>query len=172
MNKLVYKGYTAKVEFDPEEKELVGEIEGIKDLVVFSSENCGDIEQAFHDSVDGYLESCKLAGKDPDKAYTGSFNIRIDPEDHRELDRLAKKENTTLNNEVVSAVRYYLESKKNFQLREAFIDDVVKNSYRDFHDLWKNLQPFLLEQVDESEMSCFSQIEQKEVHDGSDSAKA
>jgi predicted HicB family RNase H-like nuclease len=112
MNKLVYKGYTAKVEFDPEEKKLVGEIEGIKDLVVFSSENCGDIEQAFHDSVDGYLKSCKLAGKDPDKVYSGSFNIRIDPEDHRKLNQLAEEENKSLNSEIVSAVRYYLESKK------------------------------------------------------------
>jgi len=39
MNKLVYKGYTAKVEFDPEEKKLVGEIEGIKDLSMILREN-------------------------------------------------------------------------------------------------------------------------------------
>jgi predicted HicB family RNase H-like nuclease len=112
MNKLVYKGYTAKIEFDPEENELVGEIEGIKDLVVFSSKNCDDIEKDFHESVDGYLESCKMAGKEPDKAYAGSFNIRIDPEDHRQLDQLARKENTTLNNEIKCAVRFYLDRKK------------------------------------------------------------
>jgi predicted HicB family RNase H-like nuclease len=111
MNKLVYKGYTAKIEFDPEENELVGEIEGIKDLVVFSSKNCDEMEKNFHESVDGYLESCKMAGKDPDKAYTGSFNIRIDPEDHRQLDLLARKENTTLNSEIKEAVKRYLKEK-------------------------------------------------------------
>jgi predicted HicB family RNase H-like nuclease len=171
MNKLVYKGYTAKVEFDLEEKELVGEVEGIKDLVVFSSENCADIEQAFHDSVDGYLESCKLAGKDPDKAYTGSFNVRIDPEDHRELDRLAKKENTTLNNEVASAVHFYLESKKSFEFRDSIAEEILKFSNFDLHDLWSDIVPFVLGQPAE-EKPCLSRAERKEDYHVSDSAKA
>jgi predicted HicB family RNase H-like nuclease len=172
MNKLAYKGYTAKIDFDPEEQELVGQIEGIRDLVVFSSKTCDDIEKIFHDSVDGYLESCQMAGKNPDKAYTGSFNIRIDPEDHRELDLLAKKEDTTLNSEVCSAVHYYLENKKKIHLREAFIDDVVKNSYRDYHELWVSLRPLIeFEQMKESGIASFVG-NQEGKNDGSDSAKA
>lgn len=173
MNKLVYKGYVAKIEFDTEEQELVGEIEGIKDLVIFSSKKCDDIEQIFHDSVDGYLASCKLAGKDPDKAYTGSFNIRIDPEEHCQLDRLAKKENTSLNSEVSTAISSYLEYKRKLSLEESIIDVFAKSASANLHGMWNALPKLFLEKDEHmDEPVCEQTYTQKEGNHESDSAKA
>ena len=134
MTKLVYKGYTAKVEFDSETQELVGTVEGIRDLVVFSSKDCGQVEKTFHESVDGYLESCQIAGKNPDKSYSGSFNVRIAPEDHRDLDNLAIQQGTTLNNEVSLAVRFYLEHQRKFTLKQFLLENFELAQFHDFSD--------------------------------------
>ena len=56
-----------------------------KDLVLYRIE-CADIqnvEKEFHEAVDDYLEFCKEVGKEPDKEYKGSFNVRISLELHK-----------------------------------------------------------------------------------------
>ncbi|WP_180066243.1 type II toxin-antitoxin system HicB family antitoxin, partial [Acinetobacter sp. YH16037] len=40
-------------------------------------------EQAFQESVDGYLESCIELNKKPDQPFKGTFNVRISPDLHR-----------------------------------------------------------------------------------------
>ena len=174
MDKLVYKGYTAKIEFDPEEQELVGEIEGIGDLVVFSSKKCDEIKSIFHESVDSYLESCKIAGKDPDKAYTGSFNIRIDPSEHRELDRLAKKEDSTLNAEIVSAVHLLLESKASKQIQNLILEITTRGSCDINDKVWPYCDQLAatLPQQENSVPEAFDKMEVIENAHESDSAKA
>ena len=84
-NILEYKGYHAKVEFDAEALILRGKIEGINDLVNFESADINEIRKEFESAVDDYLEFCKEVGKDPDKEYKGSFNVRVNPELHRRL---------------------------------------------------------------------------------------
>jgi predicted HicB family RNase H-like nuclease len=54
-----YKGYEAVVEYDEENKILYGEVLHLTDVVTFQAECSADIEQAFHDSVDDYLEFCR-----------------------------------------------------------------------------------------------------------------
>ena len=81
-NLLEYKGYHAKIEFDSEDLVLRGKIEGIKDLVNFESTDISTVEEEFHAAVDDYLEFCKEVGKEPDKEYRGTFNIRISPDLH------------------------------------------------------------------------------------------
>ena len=82
-NMIEYKGYHSTVEFDAETYTLRGKIEGINDLVTFESRDVSSIELEFHNAVDDYLEFCKEVGKEPDKEYKGSFNIRITPELHK-----------------------------------------------------------------------------------------
>ncbi len=80
-NVLEYKGYYTQVEYDYDDCVLYGKIEGIGDLVNFDSESASGIEQAFHEAVDEYLAFCSEVGKEPDKTYKGSFNIRIESGD-------------------------------------------------------------------------------------------
>ena len=47
--------------------------------------------------VDDYLETCKEIGKEPQKTYSGTFNIRTTPEIHQTLVEIAKMENVSLN---------------------------------------------------------------------------
>ena len=105
---LEYKGYHTRIEFDSEALLLRGKIEGIKDFVNFESSDINTIEEEFHVAVDEYLEFCKEVGKEPDKEYKGTFNIRISPELHKQLAIVAIKNGDTLNATVEKAIAKYV----------------------------------------------------------------
>ena len=104
-NILEYKGYHTKIEFDTGSLTLRGKIEGINDLVNFESKNPEKIEEEFHNAVDDYLEFCKEVGKEPEKEYKGTFNVRIAPELHKKLVIFAMKNGESLNSAVEKAIR-------------------------------------------------------------------
>lgn len=111
-NILEYKGYHTKVEFDSEECVLRGKIEGINDLVNFECEDIKRVEKEFHEAVDDYLEFCKEVGKEPDKEYKGTFNVRINPELHKRLANMAMKNGDTLNATVEKAIQEYVSEER------------------------------------------------------------
>lgn len=109
-NILEYKGYYSKVEYSAEDRILFGKIECIKDLVTFEASNADEIEIEFHNAVDDYLQMCEELGQDPDKVYSGTFNVRIAPELHREMALAALKGGETLNSVVETAISMYLDN--------------------------------------------------------------
>lgn len=111
-NVLEYKGYHTKVEFDSEALVLRGKIEGIHDLVNFECENMKDVVKEFHEAVDDYLEFCKEVGKEPDKEYKGTFNVRINPELHKKLAMVSIKNGDSLNSSVEKAIQEYVSDYK------------------------------------------------------------
>ena len=106
-NTLRYKGYTTTIKYSTEDVVLYGKIEGINDLVCFNSDSAIEIVNEFHKAVDEYLAICKAKGIDPNKPYSGTFNIRIHPELHRQLAVMAREDNRSINFEVELAVKQY-----------------------------------------------------------------
>lgn len=106
---LRYKGYYAKPEYDPDDQIIYGKILGIDDLVDFYAETAKDVEIEFHKAVDEYLEFCKEINKSPQKSYSGTFNVRIPEELHREAAIYAQAEGITLNAFVAQAIRKAVE---------------------------------------------------------------
>lgn len=49
MKALTYKGYAARIEFDPEDELFVGRIAGSRDVVGFHAESVADLKEAFHE---------------------------------------------------------------------------------------------------------------------------
>ena len=94
---MTYKGYTAKVEFDEDNMIFHGEVMGIRDVVTFQGKSVGELEKAFRDSVDDYLEFCKERGEKPDKPFTGKFVVRLKPDIHRKVYIAAKKSRESIN---------------------------------------------------------------------------
>lgn len=105
-----YKGYHTKIEFDAESMVLRGKIEGINDYIDFEAENITDIESEFHLAVDDYLEFCAEVGKEPEKEYKGTFNVRISPELHKKLALRAFKDGKSLNAEVEKAILAFIDN--------------------------------------------------------------
>jgi predicted HicB family RNase H-like nuclease len=52
---LEYKGYTAHVEL----------------VITFQGKSVDEIQEAFRESVDDYLDFCAQRGEDPDKPFSG-----------------------------------------------------------------------------------------------------
>jgi predicted HicB family RNase H-like nuclease len=92
-----YKGYTGVVEFDEESGMLFGHVIGLRDGITFQGESVAEVTQAFHDSVDVYLEFCAKRGESPEKPYSGQFVLRIDPKLHRALSHAAEERGKSLN---------------------------------------------------------------------------
>ena len=107
-NILEYKGYHTNIEFNANDCVLRGKIEGINDLVDFECEDIKGIEKEFRAAVDDYLEFCKEVGKNPEKEYKGTFNVRIDPELHKKLANEASKSGDSLNSCVEKAIEMFV----------------------------------------------------------------
>jgi hypothetical protein len=68
VNTMPYKGYTARVSYDPEDRLLVGEVLGLpNDTIVFDAEDVETLEERFRDSIEAYLEDCDREGRKPVK---------------------------------------------------------------------------------------------------------
>lgn len=104
MKPLQYNGYLGSVECSFEDKCLHGKILYINDLVTYEAETVSELEAAFEESVDDYLATCAEVGKDPDKSFKGTFNVRMTPELHKAAAVAAGTQETTLNEFVSQAV--------------------------------------------------------------------
>lgn len=82
-NVLEHKGYTGTVEFSAADEIFFGKINGVRDVVTFEADSVVKLKKAFREAVDDYIDTCARLGKDPDKEFKGSFNVRIKPRLHR-----------------------------------------------------------------------------------------
>jgi predicted HicB family RNase H-like nuclease len=99
-----YKGYYGLVNYDDEAKIFHGDVINTRVVITFQGTNVDEIETAFKESVDDYLEWCKERGKAPEKPFSGKFVIRLSPELHRQLNLKAKQSNRSLNSFIVQTL--------------------------------------------------------------------
>lgn len=92
-----YRGYVGYVTFDDEKDIFHGEVVKTRDVITFQGRSVEEMRQAFHDSVDEYLEWCKERNKAPDKPFSGKLIVRIPPALHRSIFLSAKQEGKSLN---------------------------------------------------------------------------
>ena len=105
---LIYNGYYASIHFSSEDEVFYGKLLGIDDLVSFEGSSVKELQKAFKEAVDDYLETCKELGKEPNKTYKGSFNVRISTDLHKAAAACAASNNLSLNDFVKSAIHYVL----------------------------------------------------------------
>lgn len=105
---LQYKEYLGSINFSEEDEILHGKVEFIRDLISYHAEGAKELQSAFQEAIDDYLETCKQIDKEPDRSFKGSFNVRIGSELHRESSMLSIKNNISLNELVIRSLEYYL----------------------------------------------------------------
>ena len=66
-----YKGYEAVVDFDEADRVLHGRTLGTRDVISFEADSAHEIERAFHEAVDDYIEQCAETGREPDRSFSG-----------------------------------------------------------------------------------------------------
>jgi len=101
---MLYKGFIGSIHYSTEDETFFGKIEGIDDSISFEGSSVKELKDSFREAVEDYVELCKLNGKEPQKAYKGSFNIRISPELHKQAAREAIKKGISLNQFIESII--------------------------------------------------------------------
>ena len=109
---LTYKGYLGHVEFDDEADIFHGEVINTRDVITFQGSAVAEIKKAFRESVDDYLAFCKERNEEPDKPFSGKFNLRIDPELHKQVYITARRHHMSLNQWIDGAIRHHIEDQQ------------------------------------------------------------
>ncbi|MCP4654535.1 MAG: type II toxin-antitoxin system HicB family antitoxin [bacterium] len=78
-----YDDYIAKIDYEEESGLFHGRVINIRDVVNFYGSSADELRTEFQNSMDAYLEVCKEEGIEPDRPFSGRFNVRMQPELHR-----------------------------------------------------------------------------------------
>lgn len=104
-----YKGYIGKVEYDDENRIFSGEVVNSRAVITFHGKSVEELEKEFRISVDEYIDWCHEDGIEPEKPYSGRFNVRFDPELHRRAAIAASSLGMSLNSFIAMSTRDELE---------------------------------------------------------------
>ena len=112
-----YNGFTGSAEIDLDSGKLHGKILFVRDLVTYSADTIPELIDAFQDAVDDYLTTCKQLNRDPDKPASGTFNVRVGEELHRDAVLAAARNGETLNEFVATALSLRLNQCREVKLQ-------------------------------------------------------
>ena len=112
-NIMKYKEYWAKINYSDEDRCFYGKIEELDNaLILIEGSTVEELRKDFENAVDDYIEDCERHNKEPKKQYKGSFNVRIEPNLHKEAIMIAKSLTMSLNQFVASAIKDKIEITK------------------------------------------------------------
>jgi predicted HicB family RNase H-like nuclease len=100
-----YKEYYGSVHYSDEDRVFYGKIEFIRALVSYEGTDVESLRQAFEEAVDDYLDTCKEQGKEPEKPFKGTFNVRIGPELHQRVAVAAAQQGVSLNSYIAEVLK-------------------------------------------------------------------
>jgi predicted HicB family RNase H-like nuclease len=103
-----YKGYKATIGYDKDDNIFVGEVFGVEDSLNFHGHSIEELEKAFKDCIENYLSICKQIGKEPQKEFSGSFNVRTTSQIHERASEYAAENGCSLNQVVSMAMEAFL----------------------------------------------------------------
>ena len=96
-NTMVYKGYSASMTFDAEDKLIIGRVLNIDDIIAFHGESVAAFESNFRVVVDDYIAAAEALGSQPEKPASGKLMLRIAPTVHAAALKAAAQSGTSLN---------------------------------------------------------------------------
>jgi len=105
MSSMTYKGYTARIEFDPRDNIFVGRVLGVKAIIGFHGETVANLHADFKAAIDLMIEDCKSRGEVPEKPASGKMMLRVPPEVHAAALVAAQAEGVSLNQWATKALR-------------------------------------------------------------------
>lgn len=94
---MTYRGYAARVEYDPAKQTFVGRVTGVTALLEFQGNSVKALETNFHAAVNRYLADCKKRGQEPEKAFSGKLMLRVPPEVHAKIAAAAARSRKSIN---------------------------------------------------------------------------
>ncbi|MGO4320787.1 type II toxin-antitoxin system HicB family antitoxin [Pseudomonas sp. KB_12] len=108
-SQLQHKGYVGSIEASTEDKCLFGRLLFIRALVSYEGQTVAELETAFREAVDDYLQTCQQLEQKPEIPCKGSFNVRIGHDLHLAAALAATRQNVSLNDLTRQALNEYLQ---------------------------------------------------------------
>ncbi len=106
MNIMEVEGYKAKIEYDSELDQFRGEILGLNGSADFYGKSPSALRREFKNSLKVFLEVCKEKQINPNREFSGKFNLRIPPRLHGEIAARASAEDKSINQWVAEILRH------------------------------------------------------------------
>ena len=78
-------------------------------MVNYEGQTVAELEAAFREAVDDYLQTCEQLGQKPEIPCKGSFNVRIGHDLHLAAALAATRQNVSLNDLTRQALNEYLQ---------------------------------------------------------------
>jgi len=99
-----HEGFLGSVETSFEDNCLHGEILYINDKIIYEGSTPAELKQEFIKAVDDYIEVCGELNRQPNKPFSGSFNVRIPISLHEQASKKAYICDMKLNEFVKEAI--------------------------------------------------------------------
>jgi predicted HicB family RNase H-like nuclease len=93
----MYKGYQGRFDYDRDADIFHGDVLHLTDVITFQGRSIDELKKALADSIEDYFDLCKEAGKQPQKPFSGTFNVRLHPEIHQRIAMRAAHDGISLN---------------------------------------------------------------------------
>jgi predicted HicB family RNase H-like nuclease len=97
INTMSYRGYTASMIFDADDKIIVGRVLAVDDIIAFHGESIIEFEVTFHRVIDDYVAACESLGGAPEKPASGKLMLRVAPTVHAAALKAAARSGVSLN---------------------------------------------------------------------------
>ena len=103
-----YKGYIGSVHYSDEDSTFYGNVEFVKALISYEGDDVESLRNDFRNAVDDYLELCKAEEIEPERPFSGSFNVRTGSDLHRRASVFAREKGLNLNHIIKEALEHYI----------------------------------------------------------------
>ena len=100
-----YRGYTGVFEYDEEYEFFSGHVVDTRDGINFEGKSVAELKDSMRRAVDDYLQYCEETGREPSKPYSGRILVRVEPEVHRRLARIANVRRMSMNAYIATRLR-------------------------------------------------------------------
>jgi predicted HicB family RNase H-like nuclease len=94
---LNYKGYLGEAFYDDEIGMFSGRVINAKAIGTFYGKTVEEVESEFRKTIDYYLDLCRRKDVEPEKPFSGKFNLRLTPELHRKIYLASSEEGKSIN---------------------------------------------------------------------------
>ena len=150
-NTMKYKTYIGSVEFDEEKEIFFGSVLGIRTSITYQGQEAGSLVRDFHKAVDDYFAACTAAGTEPERAYKGTFNVRVSEDLHREAVLYGLRHDMSLNSVVEQALQHMVEE----QLHQSALssqehEEMPHDEQRKQHETHDDQKEAAMEPADQS----------------------
>jgi len=93
--------YFAAVSYEDGDTDMHGVVINTRDVLHFAGRDIDELRTAFADTIDFYREQCAKDGVEPEKPFSGTFTLRLDPELHRRVVEKAAESGESVNQFIV-----------------------------------------------------------------------